>query len=41
MRICRTREWMSVVRDSAVLVMFVTPDGEGKVKNIPEWHKIV
>ena len=32
---------MSVVRDSAVLVMFVTADGEGNVKNIPEWQKIM
>jgi len=41
MRICRTGEWVSVVRDSAVLVMFVTADGEGNVKNIPEWQKII
>jgi hypothetical protein len=29
---CRTVEGMRVVSDSEVLVMFVTPDGEGTAK---------
>jgi len=31
-------KWSSVVIESAVLVMFVTADGEGNARNIPEWH---
>lgn len=41
MRICRTGEWVSVGRDSAVLVIFVTPDVEGTANNISEWRKIM
>ena len=40
-RICRRAEKLSDVSDSEVLVMFVTPDGEGTARNISEWHKIV
>jgi hypothetical protein len=41
MRICRTAEGVSFVSDSEVLVVFVTPDGEGTARNISEWHKIM
>jgi hypothetical protein len=41
MRIRRTGEWVSVVSDGALLVVFVTPDGEGTARNISERHKIM
>jgi hypothetical protein len=33
-------ELVTIVSDNEVLVMFVTPDGEGTAINISEWHKI-
>jgi hypothetical protein len=41
MRICRTAERVSVVSDSEILVMFVTPDGEFTARNNSESHEIV
>jgi len=41
MRNCRTGESVSVVSDSAVLVMFVRAEVEGNERNIPEWHKVM
>jgi len=40
MRICRIAERVSV-SDSEVLVIFVTPNGEGTARNVSEWHKIM
>jgi len=35
---CRTAERVSIVNDSEVLVMSVTPDGEYIARYISEWH---
>jgi hypothetical protein len=35
-KICGQAERMSVVRESEVFVMFVTPEGEGTARNILE-----
>jgi hypothetical protein len=37
----RTAEWVSVVSNSEVLVMFVTVDGEGTARNVSVRHKIL
>ena len=41
MTVCRPVEWRSVVNESAVLIMFVTVDGERTIRNILKRHKIV
>lgn len=41
MTICRRAERVSVLSDSEVLVIFLTPDGEGPARNITERHKIM
>ena len=41
MRIGSTAEGVEDVSDSELLVVFVTPDGEGTARNISERHKIV
>ena len=41
MRVGRTAEGVEVVSDSEVLVVFVTPDGEGTARNISERHKMM
>jgi hypothetical protein len=37
---CRTAVAVSVVSDSAVFIMFITPDGEGTERNISERHNL-
>jgi hypothetical protein len=37
----RTAKSLKDVSDSEVLVMLVTPNGEGTAGNISEWHKIM
>jgi hypothetical protein len=37
----RKAEWVRIVSDSELFVMFVTPNGEDTARNNSEWHKII
>jgi len=41
MGMCRTAEGVGVLRESEMLVMFVTADGEGIARNVPEWQTLL
>jgi hypothetical protein len=41
MTICRTAEGVSVVSESEMSLIFLTPDGEINARIISEWHKIM
>jgi hypothetical protein len=41
MGMCRTAEGVRVLRESEMLVMFVTAGGGGTARNIPEWQKLL